>query len=59
MLAEVLGHTDTRMIDRVYGHLFDKDREDLRQRMSEKARGAVSTSDVIDLRTRKRRPAKT
>jgi integrase len=58
MLAEVLGHTDTRMIDRVYGHLFDKDREDLRQRMSEKARGAVSASDVIDLRTRKRRPVK-
>jgi len=59
MLAEVLGHTDTRMIDRVYGHLFDKDREDLRQRMSEKARGAVSASGVIDLRTRKRRPVET
>jgi integrase len=58
MLAEVLGHTDTRMIDRVYAHLFDKDREDLGQRMSEKARGAVSASEVIDLRTRNRRPVK-
>jgi integrase len=41
MLAEILGHSDTRMIDRVYGHLFDKDREDLRQRVSERARTAV------------------
>jgi len=56
MLAEVLGHTDTRMIDRVYGHLFEKDREDLRQRMSAKARGTAS-AEVIDLRTRKRQPA--
>lgn len=40
MLAEILGHTDTRMIDRVYGHLFEKDREALRQRMSRRARDA-------------------
>jgi integrase len=38
MLAEILGHADTRMIDRIYGHLFQRDREDLRQRMSERAR---------------------
>ncbi|MDQ4037706.1 MAG: tyrosine-type recombinase/integrase [Actinomycetota bacterium] len=38
MLAEILGHRDTRMIDLVYGHLFDKDREALRQRMSRRAR---------------------
>ena len=56
MLAEVLGHTDTRMIDRVYGHLFDKDREQLRQRMSDKARGATGNGEVIDLRERLNRP---
>ena len=56
MLAEVLGHTDTRMIDRVYGHLFDKDREQLRQRMSDKARGATGNGEVIDLRERLKRP---
>jgi len=50
MLAEILGHSDTRMIDRVYGHLFDKDREDLRQRMSEKAAAVATDSNVIDLR---------
>jgi integrase len=38
MLAEILGHRDTRMIDLVYGHLFEKDREALRQRMSRRAR---------------------
>jgi len=62
MLAEVLGHTDTRMIDRVYGHLFEKDREDLRQRMSAKARtasaGPTNDSNVIDLRTRRPSPAR-
>ncbi len=58
MLAEVLGHTDTRMIDRVYGHLFDKDREQLRQRMSDKARGATGNGDVIDLRERLNRPVR-
>ncbi|MFN8037598.1 MAG: site-specific integrase [Acidimicrobiales bacterium] len=61
MLAEVLGHTDTRMIDRVYGHLFEKDREELRKRMSEKARTtpipAAGTGNVIDLRGR--RPSRT
>jgi integrase len=51
MLAEILGHSDTRMIDRVYGHLFDKDREELRQRVSERARQAESTN-VIDLQSR-------
>lgn len=57
MLAEVLGHTDTRMIDRVYGHLFEKDREELRQRMSEKARTpkkpatGASSGNVNDPRT--------
>lgn len=40
MLAEILGHRDTRMIDLVYGHLFEKDREALRQRMSRRARDA-------------------
>jgi integrase len=56
MLAEVLGHTDTRMIDRVYGHLFEKDRQALRQRISDNARaGSVpgGGGDVIDLRTRR------
>jgi integrase len=58
MLADILGHTDTRMIDRVYGHLFEKDREQLRQRMSAKAAGAAAPavgrggSNVIDLRRR-------
>lgn len=37
MLAEILGHTDTRMIDRVYGHLFEADRQALRIRMSQRA----------------------
>jgi len=37
MLAEILGHTDTRMIDRVYGHLFETDRQALRIRMSQRA----------------------
>ena len=46
MLAEILGHSDTRMIDRVYGHLFDKDREDLRQRVSERARSATAETVV-------------
>ena len=58
MLAEVLGHTDTRMIDRVYGHLFDKDREQLRQRISDKARAATGKGDVIDLRERLKRPVR-
>ena len=49
MLAEVLGHSDTRMIDRVYGHLFERDREDLRRRMSEKAERAAG-ENVIALR---------
>jgi integrase len=40
MLAEILGHRDTRMIDRVYGHLFEKDRQALRDRMSQRARRA-------------------
>lgn len=50
MLAEVLGHSDTRMIDRVYGHLFERDREDLRQRMSEKAERAAG-ENVVALRS--------
>lgn len=41
MLAEILGHRDTRMVDRVYGHLFEKDRQALRQRMSDRARRAT------------------
>ena len=41
MLAEILGHADTRMVDRVYGHLFDKDRHALRERMSRRAREAA------------------
>lgn len=41
MLAEILGHSDTRMIDRVYGHLFDKDRHSLRERMSRRALDAT------------------
>jgi hypothetical protein len=45
MLAEILGHSDTRMIDRVYGHLFEKDRNDLRQRMSDKASAAAHARD--------------
>ena len=48
MLAEVLGHSDTRMIDRVYGHLFERDREDLRKRMSEKAERAAG-ENVLSL----------
>jgi integrase len=40
MLAEILGHRDTRMIDRVYGHLFEKDRQALRDRMSQRAQRA-------------------
>lgn len=42
MLAEILGHSDTRMIDRVYGHLFDKDRHALRERMSRRAAAAAN-----------------
>jgi integrase len=42
MLAEILGHGDTRMIDRVYGHLFEKDRQALRVRMSRRAAEAGS-----------------
>lgn len=45
MLAEILGHRDTRMIDLVYGHLFEKDREALRQRMSRRARDASAGGD--------------
>ena len=37
MLAEILGHRDTRMIDLVYGHLFEGP-GGLRQRMSRRAR---------------------
>lgn len=40
MLAEILGHRDTRMIDLVYGHLFEKDRQALRARMTRRAREA-------------------
>ncbi len=40
MLAEILGHRDTRMIDLVYGHLFEKDRQAPRTRMSQRARKA-------------------
>ncbi len=46
MLAEVLGHSDTRMIDRVYGHLFERDREDLRRKMSERAARAAGENVV-------------
>lgn len=46
MLAEVLGHSDTRMIDRIYGHLFERDREDLRRRMSEKAVRAAAENVI-------------
>ena len=63
ILAEVLGHTDTRMIDCVYGHLFDKDREELRRRMSDKARSKTpipaAGGNVIDLRHRKKARAET
>lgn len=38
MVASLLGHNDTRMVDKVYGHLFDSDREALRQRISARAR---------------------
>lgn len=52
MLAEVLGHSDTRMIDRVYGHLFERDREDLRKGISEKAeRRPARTWSACVLRT--------
>jgi integrase len=47
MLAEVLGHSDTRMIDRVYGHLFERDRENLRKRMSEKAERAAGENVIL------------
>lgn len=42
MLAEILGHRDTRMIDLVYGHLFEKDRQALRLRMSRRAKEAAA-----------------
>jgi integrase len=42
MLAEILGHADTRMVDRIYGHLFEKDREQLRQQLSQRAAAAVA-----------------
>jgi integrase len=48
MLAEILGHRDTRMIDRVYGHLFEKDRQALRDRMSQRATQAA-LDNVIQL----------
>ncbi|MEW6470819.1 MAG: site-specific integrase [Actinomycetota bacterium] len=48
MLAEILGHRDTRMIDRVYGHLFEKDRQALRDRMSQRAIRAAA-DNVIPL----------
>jgi integrase len=52
MLAEILGHRDTRMIDRVYGHLFDKDREALRRRMSSGAADVpTSGANRIERRT--------
>lgn len=44
MLAEILGHSDTRMIDRVYGHLFDNDREALRQQLSRRAAAAAGNN---------------
>ncbi len=53
MLAEILGHGDTRMIDRVYGHLFEKDRQALRDRMSRRAREA----SVDNIRRLPRLPA--
>jgi len=53
MLAEILGHTDTRMIDRVYGHLFEKDREDLRRRVSERAR-AAGENTVVSMEDKRR-----
>jgi hypothetical protein len=37
MLAEILGHRDTRMINIIYGHLFEKDRHALRTPMSRRA----------------------
>lgn len=40
--VEMLGHRGTCMIDRVYGHLFDKDRQELRAGMSRRAREAQS-----------------
>jgi hypothetical protein len=46
MLAEILGHRDTRMIDRVYGHLFEKDRQALRDRMSQRAKRASADNLV-------------
>ncbi len=49
MLAEILGHRDTRMIDRVYGHLFDKDRQELRSRMSRRALNGSDTDNIRSL----------
>ena len=52
MLAEILGHRDTRMIDLVYGHLFERDREALRQRMSRRARDGSNGNERRLTRTR-------
>lgn len=38
-LADILGHRDTRMIDRVYGHLFHEDRERLQRRLTRRVAG--------------------
>ncbi|MGH9224272.1 MAG: tyrosine-type recombinase/integrase [Acidimicrobiales bacterium] len=51
MLAEILGHRDTRMIDLVYGHLFERDREALRQRMSRRARDGSNGNEHRLVRT--------
>ncbi len=57
MLAEVFGHADTRMIDRVEGHLLEKDCEEPHERMSEQTRTTPipqrGSGNVIDLRGRR------
>lgn len=52
ILAEILGHSDTRMIDRVYGHLFENDREVLRQQLSQRAAAAASGNKVRRISSR-------
>ncbi len=58
MLAEILGHRDTRMIDLVYGHLFEKDREAIRQRMSRRARDGSNGTSGEGVRLPRRPPAR-
>ena len=60
MAGQDLGHGDTRMIDRVYGHLFEKDRQALRVRMSRRAAeaGSGTSRPQSDLAAAELEPAK-